>query len=195
MRRRSTCANISIKPRARRLRHVADRGLRRLGVVGQVEKHRLVQEQRDRLAVDARDLRASQSNCSASNASPEFITSELRPMKRQPAASNDQWSSPMMSRNCWRCCFRDRRLRRRPDRGRIVADVVIAGNVAAGDGQGVVQALGEFDIVAARRPVEGDVAGVDDEVGPVSVDVLADAIESWRSGRESAGRDACRKSG
>ncbi|MET3155619.1 hypothetical protein ABIF34_002644 [Bradyrhizobium japonicum] len=23
-------------------------------------------------------------------------------MKHQPAASNDQWSSPMMSRNCWR---------------------------------------------------------------------------------------------
>src|SRR5580765_5322940 len=73
--------------------------------------------------------------------------------------------------------FLNRRLGRRPDRGRIVADVVIAGEVAAGDGKGGVPALGEFDIVATCRPVEGDVAGVDDEVGPISVDVLADAIE------------------
>src|SRR5262249_21686681 len=32
------------QPRTRRLRHVADRGLGCLGIVGQMEKHRLVQE-------------------------------------------------------------------------------------------------------------------------------------------------------
>ncbi|MGC0395996.1 hypothetical protein ABIF91_008382 [Bradyrhizobium sp. USDA 241] len=89
----------------------------------------------------------------------------------------------------------DRRLRRRPDRGRIVADVVIAGQVAAGDGQGVMQAFREFGVVAAGRPVERDVAGVDDEIGPAGVDVLADAVEVGDQARESAGRDGCRKSG
>jgi hypothetical protein len=73
--------------------------------------------------------------------------------------------------------FRDRRLWRWPDRSRIVADVVVAGDVAAGDGQGVVQAFGELDIVAAGRPVERDVTGVDDEVGPGRVDMLADRLE------------------
>src|SRR6266567_2089483 len=43
--------------RARRLRHISDRGLRRLSIVGQIEKQWLVQEQRDRPAVRARDLR------------------------------------------------------------------------------------------------------------------------------------------
>jgi len=71
----------------------------------------------------------------------------------------------------------DRGLRRRPDRGRIVADVVIAGQVAAGDGQGVVQALGECDVVAAGGAIEGDVAGIDDEIGPVSVEMVADRLE------------------
>ncbi len=51
-----------------------------------------MQEQRDRLAAALRASASanSQSNCSASKPSPEFITSEFRPMKHQPAASNDQ---------------------------------------------------------------------------------------------------------
>ena len=73
--------------------------------------------------------------------------------------------------------FADRRLWGRPDRGRIIADVVIAGKVAARDGQRVVQAFCKDDVIAAGRPVEGDVAAIDDEVGPVSVDVLANAME------------------
>lgn len=90
--------------------------------------------------------------------------------------------------------FRDRRLRHRADRSRIVADVVIAGEVTAGDGQGVVQVFCEDDIVAAGRPVEGDVAGVDDEIGPVAVDMLADRLEVGDQAGKSAGRDGCRKS-
>lgn len=84
--------------------------------------------------------------------------------------------------------FRDRRLRRRADRGRIVANVVIAGDVAAGDGQGIVQALGEFDIVAAGRPVERDVAGVDNEIGPIGVDMLAERLEVGDQAREAPAR-------
>lgn len=73
--------------------------------------------------------------------------------------------------------FGDRRGGRGPDRGGIIADVVIARQVTAGDGQRVVQALGEFDIVAAGRPVERDVAGVDDEIRSINVDMFADALE------------------
>src|SRR4051812_36451747 len=46
------------QPRAGRLRRIADRRLRRLGFVGPVEKYRLVYEQRDRLAVRARNFRS-----------------------------------------------------------------------------------------------------------------------------------------
>ena len=53
-----------------------------------------MQEQRDRLAVRAGELAPSHSSCSASLASPEFITIELSPMKHQPAASKRQRSSP-----------------------------------------------------------------------------------------------------
>ena len=75
-------------------------------------------------------------------------------MKRQPA----RFERPMVLADdvaeLLAVLFLDRRLGRRPDRGRIVADVVIARKVAAGDGQGVVQALGELTssrLVGRRR--------------------------------------------
>ena len=74
--------------------------------------------------------------------------------------------------------FFRRRLRgRRADRGRVVADVVIAGQVDAVDGKRCVQRFCEFEIVAAARTVEGDIAAVDDEIGTRRVDMLADAME------------------
>jgi hypothetical protein len=44
------------QPAPRRLRDVPYRGRRKLGIVGRVEIERLVQEQRDRLAVDGGEL-------------------------------------------------------------------------------------------------------------------------------------------
>ena len=40
-----------------------------------------------------------------------------------------------------------------------------------------MQFLGEFEIVAIGRPVEGEIAAVDDEIGTRRVDVLADAMK------------------
>jgi len=54
---------------------------------------------------------------------------------------------------------------------------VIAGNVAAGDRQRGVQRPGKCEIVRARLRIEREIAGVDDEVGPCRVDVLADAMK------------------
>lgn len=64
-----------------------------------------------------------------------------------------------------------------PDCGRIISDIVIAGQIDAVDRKGCMQLLGEFEIVAVGRRVEGDIAGADDEVGSRRVDVLADALE------------------
>ena len=63
------------------------------------------------------------------------------------------------------------------DEGRIVTDVVIAGKIAAVDGQRVVQSFCEIEIVRMIRTVERNVAAVDDEVGPVVVDMLAHAVK------------------
>src|SRR3954470_18420883 len=43
--------------RSRRLRDIADRACRQFGIIGRVQVKRLVQEQRDRLAVDGGQLR------------------------------------------------------------------------------------------------------------------------------------------
>ena len=84
-------------------------------------------------------------------------------------------------------CLRRQLLWRRPDRDRVVADIVIAGQVAAGDGKGVVQRLREDEIVAAGRGVEGEIAAVDDEVRPRRVDVFADAMKIIGQLLQSAG--------
>jgi hypothetical protein len=84
--------------------------------------------------------------------------------------------------------FFRRRLRwRRADRGRIVADVVIAGQIEAVDGKRCMQRFCEFEIVAAGRRVEGEVAGVDDKVRPRRVDMLAHAMEILGERRIAAG--------
>ncbi len=66
------------------------------------------------------------------------------------------------------------RLRRsRADRRRVVADVMIAGQVTTGDRKRIVQRSGEFEIVAAGRSIEGEIAAVDDEIGAPGVDIFA----------------------
>ena len=81
------------------------------------------------------------------------------------------------------------------DRGRIISDIVIAGQVDAVDRKCRMQLLGKFEIVAVGRRVEGDIAGVDDEVGARRVDALADALEIPGEVLDSGGRGGCRKSG
>src|SRR5262245_53147678 len=65
----------------------------------------------------------------------------------------------------------------RADRGRVVADVVIARQVAAVHRQGSVQFLPIFKIAAAGRTIPRHIAAIDDEVGPGGGDVLTDALE------------------
>jgi hypothetical protein len=50
---------------------------------------------------------------------------------------------------------------------------MIAGQIAAGDGQRIVQRLGEIEIAGTGQAVEGDVAAVDDEVGTARIDIFA----------------------
>ena len=84
--------------------------------------------------------------------------------------------------------FLARRLwRHRADRGRVVADVVIAGQVTAGNRQRVVQRLGEGEIVRTGRGIEGEIAAVDDEIGTRRVDLLADAIKIFGERWQAAG--------
>ena len=70
---------------------------------------------------------ASQSNCSASRARPVFMTSELRPIKHQPAASKRQRSSPKQARKALHALLGDGLRRHRTEFSRIVADIMIAG--------------------------------------------------------------------
>jgi hypothetical protein len=64
---------------------------------------------------------------------------------------------------------------------------VIAGQIAAVDGQGAVQRVSEFQIVAAGRSVEGEVAAVDDKIRARRIDVIADAMKIISQRRETAG--------
>src|ERR1700720_4843479 len=68
--------------------------------------------------------------------------------------------------------FRGRLGRSRADFRRIVADVMIAGQVTAGSRNPIVQRFGEFEIIAIGRAVEGDVTGGDDEIGARRVEIL-----------------------
>jgi hypothetical protein len=78
--------------------------------------------------------------------------------------------------------------RRRTDLGRIVADIMIAGQIAAGDGEGCVQCFGEFEIVAIARAIEGEVAAVDHEIGAVGVDIFADPVKIFGQRGQAAGK-------
>ena len=98
-------------------------------------------------------------------------------MKHQPAASKRQRSSPNAEMNACRSVLGDRLRRSRANLGRVVADIVIAGQITARHGQGVVQDPGKFQVVRLRRGVEGEVAAVDDEVGAGRVDIFADVLE------------------
>ena len=85
--------------------------------------------------------------------------------------------------------------RRGADLRRIVTDVVIAGQITAGNRKRVMQRFGEFEIVAIGRTVEGEIAGIDDEIGALGIDGFADPIENCRSMSAGGGPDGCRKSG
>ena len=70
-----------------------------------------------------------------------------------------------------------RLLRHGTDRRRVVADVVIAGQMTAGHGQRIVQLFRKFQVVGAGRRVEREVAAVDDKIGTRRVDVPADPMK------------------
>src|SRR5260370_6188813 len=76
--------------------------------------------------------------------------------------------------------------RSRADLRRVVADIVIARQVTAGNRQRVVQLTGKSEIVGTGRAVEGDVAAVDDEIGAAGVDVFAYPIKVVGQFREAA---------
>jgi hypothetical protein len=87
-----------------------------------------------------------------------------------------------------------RRLRRRgTDLRRIVADVVIAGQIAAGNRQRIMQRFGEFEIGGAVWAVKADVAGVDDKIRPLPIDIFRAPDRNWRSMSEDGAQDAYRK--
>ena len=65
----------------------------------------------------------------------------------------------------------------RTDRGRVVADIVIAGQIAARDRKRFVQRFGEFEVVRTGRRIERHVAAVDDEIGPLGIDMFAEPVE------------------
>jgi hypothetical protein len=64
---------------------------------------------------------------------------------------------------------------------------VIAGQVDAIDRETAVQRLGEFEIVAAGRSVEGEIAGVDNEVRARRVDMFAEALKILDKRCQAAG--------
>jgi len=81
------------------------------------------------------------------------------------------------------------RLRRsRTDRRRVVADVMIAGQVTAGDGKRIVQRSGEFEVVPVGRSIECEIAAVDDEIGALGVDIFAHPMKVVGQFLMSAGK-------
>src|SRR4029077_19658021 len=85
------------------------------------------------------------------------------------------------------CLLGDGLRRSGADLGRVVANVVIAGQVTARDGQGIVQGPCKFQVVRLRWAVEGDIAAVDDEVGAGRVDIFADLLEIRDEWGQAAG--------
>jgi hypothetical protein len=111
------------------------------------------------------------------------MTSELRPMKRQPAASKRQWCSVSLQ-----ALFGDGLFRSSTNRGRVVADVVIAGQIAAGDGKRLMQGSRKIKFVRFCRSVERDVAAVKHKIGTPGVDVFADPMKIIGQRRDAAGK-------
>src|SRR4051812_39665785 len=73
------------------------------------------------------------------------------------------------------------------ERRRVVADVVIAWQVAAIYRQGRVQFFGEFQIAAISWTVPRNIAAVDDEIRPRRVDMRADALKILGQAGEAVG--------
>src|ERR1700746_1608296 len=71
--------------------------------------------------------------------------------------------------------FSDWLLRRGAKLGWIIADIMVARQTAAGNGQVVVQRLGECEVIAVGQRVEGQIAGVDDDIGARRIDVFTHA--------------------
>src|SRR6266403_2993017 len=148
-----------------RHRNVAYRGRREFGIVGRIQKQRLVQEQRYRLAAGTGELRgepvellglARQSGVHDQRIEPDEIPAGGLELP-EVFAEHREKNLPVLLGG---------RLRRsRADRRWVVADVMIAGQVAAGDSKRIVQRSGKVEIVAAGRSIEGEIASVDDEIG------------------------------
>src|SRR4029078_555592 len=64
----------------------------------------------------------------------------------------------------------DRLRRGRTDICRVIADVVIARDVTAGKRKRGVQRSGKFKVIGIGWAIESEIAGVDDQIGPLRVD-------------------------
>ena len=84
--------------------------------------------------------------------------------------------------------FADRIRGNRSELGRVVADIVVAGQVAAGNRQPFMQLAGKGNVIRRARRVVGEVAAVDDEIGTAGVDVFGEPIEILGEGRQAAGQ-------
>ena len=71
--------------------------------------------------------------------------------------------------------FGDWLIRRGAKLGWIIADIMVARQTAAANGQVVVQRLGECEVIAIGHRVEGQIAGVDDDIGARRIDVFTHA--------------------
>src|SRR6201981_2585474 len=71
--------------------------------------------------------------------------------------------------------FSDWLPRRGAKLGWSIADIMVARQTAAGNGQIVVQRLGEREVIAIGQRVEGQIAGVDDDIGARRIDVFTHA--------------------
>src|ERR1700736_6006731 len=128
-----------------------------------MERERLVHNQRPRLAVGSGELRGEPVEllglARKTSVHHKRVETEKAPTcsLEPPAvfAENVNESLPVR--------FRDRLRRGRTDRGRIVADVMIAGQITAGDRKAGVQLSGEFEIAAAGRAVPADNAAGEQE--------------------------------
>src|ERR1700741_4985962 len=71
--------------------------------------------------------------------------------------------------------FSDWLLRRGTKLGWIIADIMVTRQTAAGNGQVVVQRFGEYEVIAIVQRVEGQIAGVNDDIGARRIDVFTHA--------------------
>jgi hypothetical protein len=118
--------------------NVADRCSRELRIVGRIQKKRLVQEQRYRLAVAACELRSEPVELLGLAAKPGVHDQGIKPDEtpvgslEPPAVFAENEAVRLLA------LLRDRLRWRRTDRGRVVANVMIARQVTARDGKCIV---------------------------------------------------------